>query len=174
MTATPTGIGPKRSPSVASPTAAERPVDGEARGSRAAMLHGSEKKRRVRSKGRITGAHKGIEGKVTTPSLSTRSDFARTTVRNPARSSCSSSCRHSWFFKPPPGRFHVSNSQTVRAISVTPNAENSRAIWHINSSSSARNVRPQKLIDSCLNMEEGARGSVAARNNVQDHAPRRM
>src|SRR5215472_3996611 len=36
MTATPTGTGPKRSASVASPTAAERPIGGEARGSRAA------------------------------------------------------------------------------------------------------------------------------------------
>jgi hypothetical protein len=60
----------------------------------------------------------------------------------------SSSCRHSWFFNPPLGRFHSSNSQTVRAISVTGRAENSRAVWRINSSSLLRNLRPQKVRDS--------------------------
>ena len=76
----PRGAGPKRSASVASRTAAERPVDGEARGSRAATLHDSEKNRRLRSKGRTIGARRGFEGKQTTPSLSTSSDFARTTA----------------------------------------------------------------------------------------------
>ena len=68
--------------------------------------------------------------------------------RNPSAWSRSSSCRHSWFFNPPLDRFHSSNSQTVRAISVTPREENSRAVWRINSSSPVRNVRPQKVRDS--------------------------
>jgi hypothetical protein len=38
------------------------------------------------------------------------------------------------------GRFHSSNSQTVRAISVTPSVENSRALWHITSSSPVPNA----------------------------------
>ena len=88
--------------------------------------------------------------------------------RNPSAWSRSSSCRHSWFFNPPLGRFHSSNSQTVRAISVTPRAENSRAIWRINSSSPARNVRPQKVRDSGMRCGEW-RGSVRAGHNVQDH-----
>src|SRR6516165_10594595 len=79
MTATPTGAGPKRSASVASRTAAERPADGEARGSQAAAQRVSGKKRRMQSKLRTTGGGRGIEGKQTTPSLSIGSDFARTT-----------------------------------------------------------------------------------------------
>lgn len=81
MTATPTGTDPKQSASAASPTAAEHPVDGGARGSRAAARHGSEKKRGVRLKGRTTSARQGIDEKGTTSSVSIRSDFARTTAR---------------------------------------------------------------------------------------------
>jgi hypothetical protein len=49
---------------------------------------------------------------------------------------------HSWFFSLPLGRFHSSNSHAVRAISVTPRAENSHATWRINLSSAASNWRP--------------------------------
>src|SRR5260370_35756240 len=90
----------------------------------------------------------------------------------PSAARSSSSCRHSWFFNLPPGRCHCSNSQTVRAISVTPRAENSAAVWRINSSSSVVNVRPQNVNDSGMEMEAVAR-SVRAGHNVQDHPLRR-
>jgi hypothetical protein len=77
-TAPPTGTGLRRSAWVASPNAAEHPVDGEARGSRVGAPRGSERKREARLKGRTRGARKGIEGKRTTPSLSIRLDFTRT------------------------------------------------------------------------------------------------
>src|SRR5215831_19191234 len=85
----------------------------------------------------------------------------------------SSSCRHSWFFRPPLGRVHSSNSQTVRAISVTPSAQKSRAVWRINSSSPASNVRPQKVRDSGMQLTRARSAGVpsGSGHNVQDHAP---
>ena len=83
----PTGTGPKRSASAASLIAGEHLVDDEGRGSRAAARHGFAKKRTMRLKGRTTGARKGIDEKGTTSTLSTRSDFARTT-------GCESGCEN--------------------------------------------------------------------------------
>src|SRR6516162_6681586 len=72
---------------------AERRVDGEGRGSRAEAPPGSERRRKVRSKRRTIGARRRIEGKTTTPSLSIKSEFARTTVTD-VDNLCHYSCQY--------------------------------------------------------------------------------
>ena len=57
----------------------------------------------------------------------------------------SSSRRHSWFFKPPLGRFHSNNSQTVREISVLPKEAKLRQICWMSSNSGTEKVRPLKV-----------------------------
>src|SRR6516225_6800647 len=77
--AKPTRTDPPGSVWVACRSVAERRVDGEGRGSRAEAPPGSERRRKVRSRERTIGAQRRIEGKRTTPSLSIKSEFARTT-----------------------------------------------------------------------------------------------
>src|SRR6516225_9969970 len=78
--AKPTRTDPPGSVWVAGRSVAERRVDGEGRGFRAEAPHGSERRRKVRLRKRTIGARRRIEGKTTTPSLSIKSEFARTTV----------------------------------------------------------------------------------------------
>src|ERR1035441_9923039 len=65
-------------------------------------------------------------------------------LSRPSAHNSSSNRRHSRFFSPPLGRFHSSSSHTVREISVTPSAANSKVVLRINSSYATEKLRPPK------------------------------